>query len=180
MTDVQPSILVLLDRQDIVDVLMRGARAMDRRDAEMLRGCYHSDAIDEHGAISGHAGEVVDKLMAAMSFVGTTSHQLSTMLIDVRGTEALAETYFNAVHQLLLPDGERKDFTMVGRYLDRFEKRDGRWKISHRQVLSDHMTVTPSTDDWNGVLGALSIRGKSSTQDNVYAWFGLSDTNHGG
>jgi hypothetical protein len=37
----------------------------------------------------------------------------------------------------------------AGRYLDRFERREGEWKISHRHAVYDWSTVAPSTDMWD-------------------------------
>jgi SnoaL-like domain len=39
----------LLDESAIRQLLARYSRAIDRRDYELLRSCYHPDAVDEHG-----------------------------------------------------------------------------------------------------------------------------------
>src|SRR5439155_201455 len=41
------------DKQEIHDVIMRYCRAIDRRDRELLRSCFHPDAIDEHDTPRG-------------------------------------------------------------------------------------------------------------------------------
>ncbi|MEH6570572.1 MAG: hypothetical protein V7709_15940, partial [Halioglobus sp.] len=35
------------------------------------------------------------------------------------------------------------DFLVGGRYIDRFQKHDGGWKISHRAGLTDWMRMEP-------------------------------------
>ncbi|MCB2109209.1 MAG: nuclear transport factor 2 family protein, partial [Rhodobacteraceae bacterium] len=43
----QERIAALLDKEEIRDVLMRYGRGVDRADADLLRSCYHPDAIEE-------------------------------------------------------------------------------------------------------------------------------------
>ena len=40
----------LIDRNEILDVLHRYSRGMDRQDRELARSVYHDDAIDVHGS----------------------------------------------------------------------------------------------------------------------------------
>ena len=40
----------LLARQEILEVLARYARGVDRADGELLRSCYHEGAMEEHGS----------------------------------------------------------------------------------------------------------------------------------
>ncbi|HXW08993.1 MAG TPA: nuclear transport factor 2 family protein, partial [Steroidobacteraceae bacterium] len=50
----------LLARDGIHEVLARYARGVDRADAELLKSCYHADAIEEHGGTyTGNAHEYV-------------------------------------------------------------------------------------------------------------------------
>jgi hypothetical protein len=49
----------LLDRAAIREVLYRYCRAADRCDEELMRSCYHPDALDKHGRFDGSAGDFV-------------------------------------------------------------------------------------------------------------------------
>lgn len=53
MTELDPRLQRLLDEAEIREVMCRGARAIDRLDMELLRSCYHPDAVDDHGVYVG-------------------------------------------------------------------------------------------------------------------------------
>jgi hypothetical protein len=40
----------VVDQFAIRDLLLRYARGIDRRDLDLVRSCYHADAVDEHGS----------------------------------------------------------------------------------------------------------------------------------
>jgi hypothetical protein len=42
--------------------------------------------------------------------------------------------------------GEKRDLFVSGRYVDRYERRDGTWKIAYRSELADWVSDNPSTD----------------------------------
>lgn len=127
----------LLDRQAIHDCLLRYTRGVDRVDEALIRSAFHADALDFHGKSS--AGSI-DGFLAhwlpqqpsresAQHYVTNT-----TVELDPDGVTAHVETYFFFVVKHL-------DGTLLrlsgGRYADRFEKRDGDWRIALRIVLSE-------------------------------------------
>jgi hypothetical protein len=88
-----------------------------------------------------------------------THHQTGNMLIRVEGDTAWAETYVTAFHAVptTAPPGtfwggrdEPYEGVAGGRYVDRLERRDGRWKIAERQTLVEWRHDQPVRD------GALS------------------------
>jgi ketosteroid isomerase-like protein len=125
----------LHDRQQIHDVLMTYSRAIDRLDRELLISVYHEDAIDDHGVFAGTREEFADWAIA-MHTRTHLSHQHCIMnsTVDLDGDVAHAESYYMFV-------GLNREGTPLamsgGRYLDRFEKRDGRWAIAARVCLRD-------------------------------------------
>lgn len=135
----------LLARQEIADVILRYARGVDRLDMDLVRSCYHPDAYDEHGA-TRFAGNVDEFIEAARSFLPrwtATQHFMGNMLIEVDGNVARAETYAVAYHRREDADGSGKDDVMGIRYVDRFEKREGEWRIAHRVVVTEWRRVDP-------------------------------------
>jgi hypothetical protein len=119
---------------EIQQVLYRYCRAVDRGDAALLESVYHPGAIDNHGAFHGTGAEfaaMLVPLMDASPRVG--QHHITNILIDLTGDEADVEGYFMALHPA--PDGSH--IPVNGRYLDRFERRDGRWAITERTVVVD-------------------------------------------
>ena len=52
----------LLAKQEIGDVIYRYARGIDRLDFDLVRSCYHPDAVDDHGAFKGNVDEFIEML----------------------------------------------------------------------------------------------------------------------
>jgi len=139
--DLDAALRRLLDREEIRDVLLRYCRASDRGDVDMLRDCYHPDAIDHHGGFyHGDAHGLVDASEQAIASGALpytiASHLVANMLIEVDGDQAHAETYFISFARR--PEGgETLDELVGGRYVDLFTRRDGRWRIAYRTVVYD-------------------------------------------
>ena len=134
-------LLLLLDEHDIHQVLRRYCRGVDRCDAGLITSCYHPDAIDDHGnwlttGRDAH-GAILQRVKpgpdAAMHFLGN-------VLIEVEGDTAFAESYLLAFRT---SSKEERSYTRTRavRFIDRFERRDGEWRISERVVA----------DDWNRI-----------------------------
>ena len=78
----------------------------------------------------------------------TTQHALSNIVIELAGDTAWVESAFMATHirpgEADTPDEPRLE-TFWGRYVDRFEKRDGRWAIVLRQPIYEKDRLDPVT-----------------------------------
>jgi hypothetical protein len=131
----------LIAHRQIADVIYRYARGIDRLDFDLVRACYHPDAYDDHGAF---AGTVEDFITAAKTFLlrwTATQHFMGNMLIEIEGDVARAETYAVAYHRREDAEGNGKDDIMGIRYVDRFEKRQGEWRIAYRVVATEWRRV---------------------------------------
>lgn len=133
----------LLARQEIADVILRYARGIDRLDFDLVRSCYHPDAYDDHGAFKGSVEEFIAAARGWLPRWTATQHFMGNMLIEVDGDRARAETYAVAYHRREDAEGNGKDDVLGIRYVDRFEKRGGEWKIGHRVVATDWRRVDP-------------------------------------
>jgi hypothetical protein len=123
----------LLDRQAIRDCLTRYCRGMDRMDDEITLSAYHPDAIDDHGGIAAGPGPFVDWANEThRQHSSLMQHMLTNHSCEIDGDTAHAETYWLAVARH--KDGQSVTLS-GGRYLDRLEKRDGRWAIAARKCL---------------------------------------------
>ncbi|MEM7569242.1 MAG: nuclear transport factor 2 family protein, partial [Pseudomonadota bacterium] len=69
------------------------------------------------------------------------------MHIELEGDVAFGEIYFRAFHRIE-EHGLDRDFLIWGRYIDRYERRDGVWKIAHRTELNDTSRTEPANDIW--------------------------------
>jgi hypothetical protein len=78
---------------------------------------------------------------------------ITNATIDLDGDVAWVESYFLAYHRedhdnphpLLNPPGT--DLFAAGRYVDRFERRGGEWKIARRDVLRDVTRIDPRSEE---------------------------------
>ncbi len=156
----------LLDKQEIHDVLMRYCRGIDRCDADLLRSVYHADATDNHGQFNGKAAEFIPWALQSLRRDERTTHFLCNELIEVDGDSAHCESYLFAVHRRKSTDGTMtKDVSFGGRYVDRFERRAGVWRIAHRQVVFEWSRVDPVEECYDL---ASFVTGQRSQDDVVY------------
>jgi len=119
-------------------VLHRYARGWDRLDEEALRSCFFADSTHEHGAFKGLSSDFVSNGLAVVSRLRSVSHLITNISIEIAGDRAVSECYFLAHHRRESATGTgEQDWFVKGRYLDRFEARQGVWKISHRRGLHD-------------------------------------------
>ena len=132
----------LLDRVALQDLVARYCRGCDRRDFALVRTLYHDDAVDDHGAMfKGSPDEFVAWLPEATSHWSLTRHAVSNSLFVIDGDRAEGEHYVEAWHRTHGPDAML--FIVLGRYLDRYERRSGEWKFTYRSLVFDHGQVVP-------------------------------------
>jgi hypothetical protein len=132
---------LLLERQNILDSLLRFTRGIDRFDRELFLSAFHADATIAAGVFVGGPGDLYD-WAASMHEHGqsATHHNLLNHTCDISGDTAHTETYYLFV-------GRNRDDTnwlAGGRYIDRFERRKGEWKIALRTTAIEWTTSVPS------------------------------------
>ncbi len=153
----------LNDRAEIRDCIDRYARGMDRRDRNLLRSAYHDGAIDDHVGFVGEVDDFIDWAFAYHSTQTRYQHYLLNHTAEVGGDEAHAETYYLFTGT----DRERANHMTIsgGRYVDRLERRDGRWAIVARVCVVEWITESTSsiTDEVVGMLSAAQTATKDRT-----------------
>lgn len=164
----------LLDKQDITELIHGYCNAADRHDHEKMRQLYHEDAVDDHGAFfKGLAMEFIEKLPDIQSPMMILHHNITTVNISLDGDYGEGEVYILAFHQVQTDD-QPLDLIIGGRYFDRYEKRDGVWKFSHRAVVADWATLNnPSTVCLEHPMIKGSHIGRPGPEDPSYAFFRL-------
>ena len=126
MTDVTMETIV--DRAQFPDGVHRYTRGMDRLDRELARSAYHDDAVDDHGGFVATVEEFLDWAFDYHAKQIRHQHYVSNHSVELDDDTAHAETYYTFVGT---DRDETKPVEIVGgRYLDRFERRDGRWAIA--------------------------------------------------
>ena len=138
----------LVARGAVAQVLARYCRAVDRLDAPLLRGCFHPDALHNAGTAEDFCAYALEVVASCV----VTHHQIGQPFIRVDGEEAFSEVYYTAYQRLpdsgqtVFGEAAGEDVIVAGRYIDRFERRDGHWRIAHRRHLSDWRRFEPPSD----------------------------------
>ncbi len=143
----------IVARERIRDCVARLARGEDRRDPALISGCFWGDAAVEFGIFAGSFAEYLAWVTPGAPSIPVTLHTLGQSLIKLRGDTAVVETHVSAYHRIDF-GAEEHDVFLGGRYLDRFERRDGQWRIAHRTMLYDWMKDLGVSVDWSqGLMG---------------------------
>jgi hypothetical protein len=142
-----------LNRELIRDVLARLARGEDRREAAAISAAFSPGARVDYGVFAGSFDEYLAWVVPGADAITNTQHVLGQSVIEFDGDAARAETQVISYHRVDMGAGER-DTCIGGRYLDRFERRDGRWLIAERTMLYDWYQDWGDAIDWSGgVMG---------------------------
>jgi len=134
-----------LDREEIRDLSRRYMRGLDRLDLDLLASVFHIDATVDYGFYQGSAREFVNFAHQALKDHLANHHMLGQMLVEVDGDDAVGEIYFQAFHRVK-EDDQEKDLVISGRYVDRYQRRDGVWKMAFRSEVNDWSRTDPAAD----------------------------------
>jgi len=142
LSDLHDRLRILEDKEAIRTLLATIARATDRYDGALLASAIHADAAMDMGGkeMTGRAFAAAIKPPAAAR--PGRMHILGNERIDVDGDTARSESYLVSC-QDVLADGVRKTRIRAGRYLDRFERRDGTWKLAARTMIDEWARIDP-------------------------------------
>ncbi|MFT3976230.1 MAG: nuclear transport factor 2 family protein [Sphingomonas bacterium] len=142
----------LAARAEISDVIHRYCHATDRRKWWLMDSVFHEDAVCHLSVIGGSWREFVKQGAALLEPVGVTHHQVGNIQIALDGAVAHVETYVTAFHRVPADappggpfggTGEAYDAVFGARYIDRFERRDGRWRIAERRSAAEYRHYRP-------------------------------------
>lgn len=138
------TVRILRDRQEIYDCIMRYARGVDRLDRELLLSVYHPDAVDDHGMFVGGPEQFADWALGMHASMHVSQqHCILNHTCDLDGDVAHTETYYMFIGM----NREGPPFAASGgRYVDRFERRDGRWAIAARVCVRDWAPLDRTPD----------------------------------
>jgi len=164
----------LAARAEIYDRIVLYLHASDRRQWELMEMVFHDDAIWNMSSIGGSTWRdtlnFTQKLFA--EHLLTTHHQIGNVMIRVNGDRALTEIYCTAYHRVRADaptggifGGIGHEYDLVGglRYFDKFERRDGSWRITERRGISDWRHLQPAAD---GILSQVNPQFRGTRDGN--------------
>ena len=132
LAEIERKLQYLTDLQEIRECIARHSRGCDRHDAECNASAFHEGGVHELGnrVIDGkvygeHSNAGLGKMFDA------TIHNPTLQTCEIDGDVAHAESYVIGV---LLDNGGETSRVIAGRYIDRLERRGGRWGIMVRRV----------------------------------------------
>ena len=161
----------LIAKQEIYERLCDYMRGQDRLDPVLHRSVFWDDATTDYGIFKGDADGFVEFAQNALRPHKSNQHLIGQVRIDLEGDVAFGEVYFIAFHRIE-QDGEERDLFIAGRYVDRYERRGGVWKIAFRSELVDWSRNDPASDSFlkasaESLLGARGAADLSSQRELV-------------
>src|SRR5271167_3348042 len=118
------------DRGEILDVILRYATAIDRREWSSFSSVFTDDAELDYGEVGQWvgAGAIMDFMRRAHAGARHTMHRLTNHVINVDGDNAVVRSYVDAL--ILVEDGSGAN--AIGFYDDRLRRTTDGWRITSR------------------------------------------------
>lgn len=168
----------MTDHEAIRQILYRYARGLDRLDRDLIRACYHDDAIDSRPPLfDGHVDAFIDWVLQLLSAMDSSIHSIGNILIECADDVAAVESYFVATLRARTPHGWTETIRN-GRYIDDFRRRDGRWAIARRLAIIDASRSHSIADGAADIMlpGAASGAQHPTARDRSDISYALFDT----
>lgn len=123
--------------QAITDHLYRYCRAVDRLDIPLGHSIWNENGIADYGDhYQGPGKGVIDLICKQHAGLLHHSHQITNILIDVRGDKAGSESYCTATLRMMR--GDKMTQMMVwSRYVDEWSCHGGVWGLDKRIAIRD-------------------------------------------
>ena len=157
------------DERVIKNVLLRWCRAVDRLDFPAVRALFHADATDDHVFYCGGVEGLIIALANRHRRIPFSCHQIGNCLIEFsEPTLALVETYAKVTQHIIRDEGATVVQSSWCRYIDRFERRNGQWRIAHRLLVIDAAFETTLSSPEIFVV-PLANQGRRDPFDPIYS-----------
>jgi hypothetical protein len=145
LAKLEAEVSYLRDRQAIRDVIARYVRGTDRHDPELIRSAFWPDAKVSYGRPVELEEFVAWGIEAHAKNYEQNAHHITVQNVEIDGNVAHVESY--VVYFLLA--GKKSDENLIasGRYIEKYEKRNGEWRIAIREFIRDvYYKATPLRD----------------------------------
>ena len=158
IAEMDPQVAFLGDRAEIYDVAKQYARGADRHDKELVRGAFWPDATISYGTPMGR-DEFVDWQERLLAGYAAHQHHVTSQVVEFDGDTAHVESY---VLYFLVPRDRSQDqagpatpgralqsektWLGSGRFIERWERREGQWRILVREYVEDLALLGDTVD----------------------------------
>lgn len=159
LAELEPRLAYLSDRRDVFEASKRYTRGADRHDKDLVRSAFWPEATISYGKPM-KLDEFVIWDESRLAGYAAHQHHITGQTIDIDGNAAHVESYVIA---FLVPrdrsaDGagpatpgraltSQKSQVASGRFVERWEKRDGVWKILVREYIEDLLLEGETIDN---------------------------------
>ena len=144
----------MADKMAIRTTLDRYCRGMDRADRKLAESAFVEDAsIHYYVMYKGSTQTFVDWAWETHANLWRIRHQVDNLIIALDGDTASSEAYVTVVLWTQPPNVV--EVCSRGRYLDRWHKAEGHWRITHREHVLDMQSV-------NGKPNATAVNSEST------------------
>lgn len=132
---------LLMSEREIRDVIYRDCRAKSRCDVDLMKSCFYPEAVDYHQPFfTLPVKDLFDHFAKWSPYSAEMVEYFTTqVLIDIQGDVAHVESYqmsAKVFHERT--EGGNQQIRLSGhRNLDRFERRDGSWRIAERRFIPE-------------------------------------------
>jgi SnoaL-like domain len=118
------------DRDELIDLTIRYATAIDSRQYQLLSTVFTADAALDYGEVGQWTGaaEVTEFMDLAHAGAANTMHRMSNQVVEVDGDTATMRTYVDA----LILAGDGSGVNAIGFYDDEAARTPDGWRIRRR------------------------------------------------
>jgi 3-phenylpropionate/cinnamic acid dioxygenase small subunit len=131
-------------RQDVADVLVRYATAIDQKDWTQFRTCFTDDCEADYGAIGvwRSVDEITEWMAQVHDACGHTMHRISNVAVSPGdGDGVVARCYVDA---LVLGPDNGAGVRAAGWYDDELVRTDDGWRITRRRFTLVRQEPAPA------------------------------------
>ncbi len=122
------------DRQEIVDLTIAYAWALDMREFELLRNIFLPEAtallVDERDGIDS----IIERVRSALEPLDASHHLIGNHQVSVDGDTATCRCYLQAQHVRESTEGG-PNYIFAGRYEDDLVRTATGWRIARRTLV---------------------------------------------
>ena len=160
LAKISDDVQYMTDRQAILDCIKRYTRGADRHDEALMRSAFWPDARISYGNPMSREEFIPYLNYDAHGSRAATQHHVTGQLIEINGNTAHSSGY--VIYSSQMPRDTDADtigqgspgHALVnlptpfgsGRYLERYERRNGEWKILVREYVEDASVSMKTVD----------------------------------